>query len=114
MYIRTLQWSMDINGDGKLSMWEIWETLRWAFQIPGNLILEAVGQFPALASLLHIQASASTGYASLNSVPAKALTLLFWIGLFLWVVSRGNKSTAKAKHTTLLLPLPKDYPVILK
>ena len=114
MYIRSLQWTMDINGDGKLSSWEIWETLRWAFQLPGNLILEAIGQFPALATLLHIQASSSTGYASLNTVPTKGLTLLFWICLFLWVVSRGNKATVTAKPCTLLLPLPKDYPVTIK
>lgn len=114
MYIRSLQWSMDINGDGKFSMWEMWETVRWAFQLPGNLLLEAIGQFPALATLLHVQASASTGYASLNTVPTKAITLLFWICLFLWLVSRGNKPAATAKPRTLLLPLPKDYPVTIK
>ena len=97
MQFQTLQWVMDVNGDGSLSVWELWETARWVFRIPGNLIIEFVGQFPALAALLNVSASPETGYASLNGIAAKALTLLVWVPLLLWVLNRGSTTPRRAQ-----------------
>ena len=117
MQFQTLQWVMDINADGSLSLWEIWETIRWVFRMPGSLVVEAIGQFPALAALLNISASPETGYASLNGLLAKGLSLLFWLPVLFWVLNLGSGPAkekapkAKSKETPLLLGLSDDYPV---
>lgn len=119
MQFQTLQWAMDINGDGTLSLWEIWETVRWAFHLPGNLVLEFLGQFPTLASLLHIHASPAMGYASLDGLVVKALSLLFWVPALMWLMSRGSAPAQKptkaiAQEAPLLLSMPDDYPIKLR
>src|SRR5690625_1140484 len=117
MQFQTFQWVMDIDGNGTLSSWEIWETIRWAFRVPGSLVVELIGQYPALAQLLGISASPETGYASLDGFYAKVLSILFWLPLLFWILSVGggkSKSNrkAKAKQKPLALPMPDDCPVL--
>ncbi len=116
MHFQTFQWAIDLNSDGHISLWEIWETVRWVFRIPGSLVIELLGQFPALAQLLNINASATTGYASLDSLFTKVLSLFFWVPLVMWGLSAGIKP--KRRHAyldensqtqPLMLPMPKDY-----
>lgn len=116
MHFQSLQWVIDLNADGHVSMWELWETLRWVFRIPGSLVVEFIGQFPALAQILGIQASAATGYASLTGLLAKVLSFFFWLPLLVWALSFSTKP--KRRHSyldensntqPLLLPMPKGY-----
>ncbi|WP_300648243.1 hypothetical protein [Paenalcaligenes sp.] len=119
MHIQSFQWVIDQNADGRISYWETWETVRWAFHLPGNLFIELLGQFPTLANLLHISASSATGYASLNSLLSKALSLFVWLTLMVWLLNRSSRPK-RQKHyldensgtQPLLLPMPKDYPVL--
>ncbi|MCQ9616958.1 hypothetical protein L1889_09815 [Paenalcaligenes niemegkensis] len=116
MQFQTLQWVIDINGDGTFSLWELWETARWAFRIPGSLVVEFIGQFPALASILNISASPQTGYASLSGLIAKTLSLLFWVPLLLWTLGRGAPAADKTGPSAetsdpLLITLSDDYPI---
>jgi len=117
MQFQTFQWVMDIDGNGTLSLWEIWETIRWIFRIPGSFVVELIGQVPALAQLLNISASPETGYASLDSLYAKIISIFFWLPLLFWILSYGSnrpRKTAKKRQPkpTLLLPMPDDYPAI--
>lgn len=119
MHIQTFQWVMDINADGQMSLWEIWQTVRWVFRIPGSLVVEFLGHYPALANLLNIKASAATGYASLDGLISKVISLFFWLPLLMWTLSLGNKAKPRhdyldehANSQPLLLAKPKDYPVL--
>ena len=115
MEFQTFNWVMDIDGNGTLSLWEVWETIRWAFIIPGSLVVEFLGQFPALAQLLNISASPETGYASLDGLYAKIISICFWLPILFGVLSWGSRTKRHKKltHTEpLLLPMPDDYPAI--
>lgn len=79
MNIQSLHLVIDINNDGRYSAWELWEAIKFVYRLPGNLLVEAIGQIPPLSSALHIQASAATGYASLNGLLSVTLTLIFWV-----------------------------------
>ena len=79
MNIASLNVIVDINKDGSYSVWEVWETAKVVYRLPGNLIIEALGNTPHVSSLLNIQASQDTGYASLNGSLAVTLSLLFWV-----------------------------------
>jgi len=111
MQFQTFQWVMDIDGNGTLSLWEIWETVRWVFRIPGSLVVELIGQFPALAQILNISASPETGYASLDGLYAKVISFCFWLPLLFWVLGLGSNPTTKRRkrltyNEPLLLPMP--------
>lgn len=119
MHIQTFQWVIDLNADGQVSLWEIWETMRWIFRIPGSLAVEFLGQFPAVAQMLHIEASAATGYGSLDGLLSKVISSLFWVSLLMWLLSLGSKPKPRHNYLDensstqpLLLPMPKDYPVL--
>lgn len=118
MHIQTFQWAIDLNGDGQFSLWEIWETLRWVFRMPGSLVIELLGQSPFVAHILNIKASAASGYSSLDGLLSKAISFLFWLPLLMGILSAGSKP--KRRHSyldenpstqPLLLPMPKDYPI---
>src|SRR5690606_3560122 len=47
--------------------------------LPGNLLLEIVGQFPSLAGPFRIRASEETGYASLNGWFSLLFSLVPWL-----------------------------------
>jgi len=79
MNIESLNLIVDINRDGVYSPWEIWETAKSVYRIPGNLVVEGLGNIPVVSDVLHIQASQATGYASLNGMLAAFLSLLFWL-----------------------------------
>ncbi len=116
MHFQTFQWAVDLNADGSVSLWEVWETLRWIFRIPGSLVVEFMGQFPALAQALGLKASAATGYASLDGLIAKVISLFFWLPLLVWALGLGSKpknrqnfSDENSNTQPLLLPMPKGY-----
>lgn len=112
MHIETLNFSMDINGDGVYSRWEIWETLVWAYRLPGNLVVEALGNVPVISDMFGIQASAATGYASLNGPVAVALSLVFWLAvLFALVGMTSGSDSAPKKPEIRLLPWHPDRDV---
>lgn len=102
--MQTFQWIIDANSDGVYSLDGILQTLRWAFKIPGSLVVEALGSIPALSDLLHIQASEATGYASLRGGLVSVLSLFFWAALCVWFLEVNSKPRAepaqrKARHT---------------
>jgi len=78
MKIESLHLVVDLNHDGAYSMWELWESVKFVYRLPGNLIVEGLGHIP-YASTLGIRASEATGYGSLNGLLAVTLSLLFWI-----------------------------------
>lgn len=95
MQIQTFQWVIDANGDGSYSLVELLETVRWIYRIPGSLIVEALGNAPVVSDVLHIQALADTGYASLHGGLVGIISLMFWASLILWVLY--TSSTPKAE-----------------
>lgn len=119
MQFQTFQWVLDINADGHLSAWEVWETIRWIFRMPGSLMVELIDQSSFLSQFLNIKASASTGYASLDGLFAKVLSLFFWLPILMSLLSIGSKPKRKRRPSyldensntqPLLLPKPKNYP----
>ncbi|MGO3843839.1 MAG: hypothetical protein ACTJHY_14465 [Alcaligenes pakistanensis] len=89
--MQTFQWIIDANGDGIYSLNEIFQTMRWAFRIPGSLVIEAAGSIPVLSDVLRIQASDTTGYASLRGGLVSILSLFFWAILCLWFLESNSK-----------------------
>lgn len=112
MHIESLNFSMDINGDGVYSRWEVWETVVWAYRLPGNLVMEGLGHVPVLSDLLGIKASAATGYASLNGTVAVTLSLVFWLAIVVGLLSASSRATAAGatkKPDIRLLPWHPDH-----
>lgn len=79
MNIQSLKLVVDFNRDGSYSPSELWEAVKFFYYLPGNLIVEGLGNIPYVSSALHIHASQATGYASLNGLLSVTLTLIFWI-----------------------------------
>ncbi|MCC2595037.1 hypothetical protein LKR43_01650 [Pusillimonas sp. MFBS29] len=98
MNVHSFIWATDLNGDGAYSPWEIVEAVKWAFRLPGNLLLEGLGNVPYVSSVLHIQASEATGYSSLNSGLAASLSLLIWAIAIFTVLSRSSSSDTAAER----------------
>lgn len=92
MYIRSLAFSIDTNNDGLYSVWELWEVAKAIYRLPGNLVVEGLGNLPWVASFLNINASASTGYSSLNGTLAIALSLVFWVAILFTVLTVTSPS----------------------
>jgi hypothetical protein len=87
MTIQSLAFSLDANQDGAYSAWELWEVCKALYHLPGNLVVEALGQLPIAQHFLHIEASAATGYGSLNGTLAIALSLAFWVAILFTVLT---------------------------
>src|SRR3546814_10734622 len=79
MKIESFHWIIDANHDGSISLAEIWHTLQWLYQIPGNLVIDALGHIPVTAELFHIHASDQAGYYILNNCFSAAFSLFFWL-----------------------------------
>lgn len=109
MTIRSLAFTLDINGDGTLSPWEYLEALKWLYQLPGRLVIEGLGNIPIVASTLNIQASQATGYSSLYGVAATLISLICWMALFCSIASLTSRERGGAmigKKKPLALPAP--------
>lgn len=87
MKVEALNFYLDINGDGRYNGWEIWEAVKWVYRLPGNLLIEGLGNVPFLASLLGIEASEATGYGSFNNWMVVGFSLLFWLALLMLLAS---------------------------
>lgn len=103
MNIQALNFSMDVNGDGTISRWELWETVIWIYRLPGNLVVEGVGHIPFVSDLLGIHASQDAGYASLDGSLAVALSLLFWLAVVFLLVSLTSGDAPERKPEVRLL-----------
>lgn len=79
MWIESFNLVLDANHDGAISLAEAWHVFGWLYQLPGNLVIEVLGAIPPVANLLQIQASAETGYGSLNGGLATVISLLIWL-----------------------------------
>lgn len=79
MWIESFNVGLDANLDGWVSLAEAWAGLKWLYMLPGNLLLETVGQFPSLAGAFRIRASEETGYASLNGWFSLLFSLVAWL-----------------------------------
>jgi len=105
MQIMSLSHQLDLNGDGTLSRWEFLEALKWAYHLPGNLIMEGLGNVPHLSTWLGIEASAATGYASLGSLPAVVLSLIFWVSVLCGLFSLHMPARRQKEQTVSKPPL---------
>lgn len=79
MWIESFNLVLDTNSDGTITLAEAWYIFTWLYQLPGNLVIELLGNIPPIAHLLHISASAQTGYSSLNGGLATVVSLLIWL-----------------------------------
>jgi hypothetical protein len=95
MKIESLHLVVDLNHDGAYSMWELWESVKFVYRLPGNLLVEGLGHIP-YASSLGIKASEATGYGSLNGLLAVTLSLLFWILVLFSILTLSSPSTDEA------------------
>jgi hypothetical protein len=93
MKIHALDLVVDLNRDGTYSGWELWEAIKFLYRLPGNLLTEALGHVPYLSSALDIQASASTGYDSLNGLFSVTLSLIFWVLVVFALLSLASPDT---------------------
>lgn len=110
MNIQALHFVLDIDGDGSIAGWEIIAALKWAFSLPGRLMVEGLGNIPLVADTFHIQASAAAGYASFHSLLATVLNLLFWVGCLVLVTRIGADSKADATTTDVTPSGPDGMP----
>ncbi|NYT85430.1 hypothetical protein [Pollutimonas harenae] len=99
MNIQSFVWTIDLNGNGAYSAWELWEAAKWVYRIPGNLLLEGLGHVPYLSSLLHIHASEATGYASLNGGMASLLSLVIWVAAIFSVLTLSSPTVYEDDST---------------
>lgn len=116
MHIQSLQWFTDLNTDGGITLGVLWEVIRGIFRLPGSVVVELIGHYPFIAKPLGIAASPETGYASLNGLLAKAISLAFWIPLLMSSLSFSSRTKQRLdfadEHPAmqpLLLPRPKNY-----
>lgn len=79
MWIESFNLVLDTNNDGTVSLAEAWHIFTWLYQLPGNLVIELLGNIPPVAHLLHISATAETGYSSLGGGMATIVSLLIWL-----------------------------------
>ncbi|WP_353147949.1 hypothetical protein [Pollutimonas bauzanensis] len=79
MNIQSLKLVVDFNRDGSYSPAELWAAVKFFYYLPGNLIVEGLGNIPYVSSAFHIHASQAAGYGSLNGLLSVTLTLIFWI-----------------------------------
>jgi hypothetical protein len=86
MNIESLNLLINANHDD-ISLAGAWHALQGLYMVPGNLLLEILGNIPVTANLFHIQASQQTGYFSLNSWFSALFSLLFWLCV---LVELGN------------------------
>src|SRR5690606_41914550 len=49
MNIESLKMVVDINRDGSYSLWELWEAVTFVYRLPGNLMVEGLGNIPYVA-----------------------------------------------------------------
>lgn len=96
MTIQSLAFSLDANHDGTYSAWELWEVGKAIYHLPGNLAVEALGQLPFAQHYLHIEASATTGYDSLNGTLAIALSLAFWVAILFTVLTVASPTSPES------------------
>lgn len=119
MHLQSLQWIYDLHASGSIGGWELWQALKGLFNLPGNIVIELLGSYTVIAQTLGIAASEQTGYASLNGLIAKIISCAAWLFVFIQVVNIGTKPKRRqayldedSKTQPLLLPRPKDYPVL--
>ena len=87
MAVQTLNFNVDLNNDGAYSLWELWLVAKELYRVPGNLVVEGLGNIPFMADALNIRASESAGYTSLNGTLAVLISLLFWTALLFTALS---------------------------
>jgi hypothetical protein len=110
MTIKSLAFTLDINGDGVLRPWEYLEALKWLYQLPGRLVIEGLGNIPIVASTLNIQASQATGYSSLYGIAATLISLVCWMALFCTVASLTSRERDNAVASKQMKPLSLPAP----
>lgn len=100
MWIESFNLVLDTNHDGAITLAEAWHIFSWLYLLPGNLAIELLGNIPPIANLLHIQASAATGYGSLNGGLATVVSLLAWLLLVIQLAGLREKWAARhqGKH----------------
>lgn len=105
MNIVSLHWVIDANHDGQISLVETWHTLKWLYQLPGNLFVEGLGHIPVAATTFHIHATAQAGYYSLNSWFTALFSLFFWLFILVGLAKLKDivqrKQAEKRKYATV-------------
>src|SRR3546814_12519759 len=78
-------------------MWELWESVKFVYRMPGNLAVEGLGHVPYLSSFLGIKASEATGYGRLDGLLSVTLSLLFWMVLLFCSLTLSSPSADDAR-----------------
>lgn len=92
MNIQSLALRIDANNDGVYNMWELWDVAKAIYRLPGNLVVEGLGNLPLVANFLNINASVNSGYSSLNGTLAVAISLVFWVAILFTVLTVTSPS----------------------
>ena len=77
---------LDFNGDGAFTITDVFYWLRWLFFVPGNTMIAAFMQFPAMAHFFEISR------ASYDAIGAFIMTSVYWWAtggtnmIFLWLL----------------------------
>lgn len=98
MWIESFNLVLDANNDGTITLAEAWHIFTWLYQLPGNLVIELLGAVPPVSRLLHISASAETGYSSLGGGLATALSLLIWLLIIIELASLRERLKTRQLH----------------
>lgn len=118
MHMQSLQWLFELQASDSASFWQYF---RFIFSLPGNLFVELIGLSPTLASFLNIAASPETGYGSLNGLVSKVVSCAVWLFFLIQLLNFSSKPKRPrvyldedSRTQPLLLPMPKDYPILRK
>src|SRR5690606_29901442 len=98
MWIESFNLVLDTNHDGAVSLAEAWHIFGWLYQLPGNLVIEALASIPPIADLLQLRASAETGYGSLNGGLATVISLLIWLLVLIQLAGLREKWAGRHKR----------------
>lgn len=99
MNIQSLNLIVDLNNDGRYSVWELWEAIKFVYRLPGNLLVEGMGHVPPVASLFRIEATPVNGYDSLDGLLSVTLSLIFWVIVVFGILTLLSPSVDSGDET---------------
>lgn len=98
MVLASLQFTLDIDGDGSISRWEAWQAFLWLYRLPGNLVLEGLDRLLPAAQL--------AGKAGATGTLGVILSLVFWVGLFILACHAASRQRRPRAHAATQRQLP--------
>ncbi|MCX5592074.1 hypothetical protein [Alcaligenes endophyticus] len=95
MPIQSFQWLVTVSDNP--ASFNAWDMFSWLYRLPGSIIIEILGHITPLAALLNIQASRSTGYATLDGRIVNVVSLFIWAATILWILHTSSTPSSSVK-----------------